>query len=136
MLIASHGTKRTKGDGAKSLGKGRAGDLVSTTVVPRASFLFEGDDGEGSATAAGSRDGRVAWLAQFVAPVNSHLGGGDDGVDVDEGHAGTGFDYGTDDADGAMLDGSLSVASGAAKYRGPTGFSAGESWSYFGDLGE
>ncbi|KAL9187193.1 hypothetical protein ACHAXT_010913 [Thalassiosira profunda] len=128
------GTKRTRGSGA-ARGKGRAGDLATTAVVARASHLFEGIDGEEAAGDLGSREGRAAWLADFCAPVNSHLGCGEGEIVVDEGRlAGTGFDYGTGGADGATLGGAFDAASDAAGYHGPADFSAEESWDCFGDL--
>jgi len=137
-VVASlaHGTKCSQREGAKGrvAGKGRAGALVQTAVVPRVSYLFESRAQETTSLStlsttlspqdgSLSREERATWLSDLLAPINSGFGG----------RNGT---NGNNGLDTAMASSMSDATSNENSYSGPNGFAAGDSWSYFGDLVE
>ena len=70
-----------------------------------------------------SKEERATWLSNLLAPINSGFGG----------HDGTNDDNGLDTA---MASSMSDATSNGNNYSGPNGFAAGDSWSYFGDLGK
>jgi len=102
-LETSKGLRRSKG----------VGTLVQTSVVPRASYLFESysneekDDSSSNRTAL-RKDEQSLWLSDFVSPINS------------------GFETA---GDNHRMNGSGSIKS-------TEGFTASDGWNCFGDLGK
>jgi len=129
-----HGTKCSQqqddSKGARTVGKGRAGSLVQRAVVPRASYLF-GSREQDSAPPIACRltnYERSLWLSDFLAPINNGFEGHEC---IDDSGADTGFDYGLDST---MANNTSNNTSNEMNRRRPSGFAAGDSWSYFGDL--
>jgi len=104
QLETSKGLRRSKG----------VGTLVQTSVVPRASYLFEShgneekDDSSSNRTAL-NKDEQSLWLSDFVSPINSGL-------------AGAGRDYQHMNSSGSI--------------KSTEGFTASDGWNCFGDLGK
>ncbi|KAL7544219.1 hypothetical protein ACHAWF_012794, partial [Thalassiosira exigua] len=126
---SARGARRGRGHAA-------AGATARTAAVPRASHLFEG-----SGSKAPVREERKAWLTDFLEPVQNCFGGDEeDDVDCLDEPASNGFDYGADDdafvMEGVDEDVGRRDDSNDAKYRGPRGFAAEDSWRYYGDLVE
>jgi len=104
QLETSKGLRRSKG----------VGTLVQSSVVPRASYLFEShgneekDDSSSSNRTALSKDEQSLWLSDFVSPINS------------------GFETA---GDNQRMNSSGSIKS-------TEGFTASDGWNCFGDLGK
>ena len=65
----------------------------------------------------------MLWLSDLLAPINNGSGG----------HNGTNDD---NSLNTTMASSMPDAASNENNYHAPNGFAAGNSWSYFGDLGQ
>jgi len=114
MASLVHGSTSSQLETSKGLRKSKGvGTLVQSSVVPRASYLFESysneekNDSSSNRTAL-SKDEQSLWLTDFVSPINSGLAGA---------------------GDNHRMNGSGSIKS-------TEGFTASDGWNCFGDLGK
>ncbi len=107
-------------------------------LVLRALYLYKGMVHKSETRGLMTEDKqREAWMLGFLAHVNNGFGGRCDyiGINVDDAACSENcFYYGFNNA--MMVLGTAQCASDKRDYRRPDGFAAGDSWSYFGDLGE